>query len=82
MAVSPPSLGNKSLAKMVPNPTYPEEMIPSILILKLKHKKKVLLRELPSLMTKKKGQGSRGNVPPTNRKKVSPSWFRFFFIGM
>lgn len=25
---------------MVPNPTYPEEMIPSILILKLKHQKK------------------------------------------
>lgn len=23
-------------------------------------------------MTKTKGQGSRGNVPPTNRKKVSP----------
>lgn len=57
---------------MVPNPTYSEEMIPSILILKLKHQKRVLLRELPSLMTKTKGQGSRGNVPPTNRKKVSP----------
>lgn len=55
MAVSPS--GNKSLAKMVPNPTYSEEMIPSILILKLKHQKRVLFRELPSLMTKTKGQG-------------------------
>lgn len=73
MAVSPSFFREQVLGKdgTEPDP-YPEEMIPSILILKLKHQKRVLLRELPSLMTKTKGQGSRGNVPPTNRKKVSP----------
>lgn len=69
---------------MVPNPTYSEEMIPSILILRLKHQKRVLLRELPSLMTKTKERG-KDLVEMSHQKEGLPEkapWFRFFFIGM